>query len=181
MTILFLLFQTSGHTLSGLSAWWLHMVTLIFLRGLCGYEWVRKDKAGSFIKGTCCEFGVLASWHDNTGSYLQNGKGCLLWEVIWIQNNRPMQDSTVLIKMYKNIHVCLLQVRLRREALCTPYFHPPWVRTHDLQTMTVHFMSLRPPAQTARPSVTSNPFEKLSCIVWQKWSKQNTPQTPQKS
>ena len=28
------------HTLSGLSAWRLHMVTLIFLRGLCGYVWV---------------------------------------------------------------------------------------------------------------------------------------------
>ena len=25
---------------SGLSVWWLHMVTLIFLRGLCGYVWV---------------------------------------------------------------------------------------------------------------------------------------------
>ena len=24
----------------GLSAWWLHMVTLIFLQGLCGYVWV---------------------------------------------------------------------------------------------------------------------------------------------
>ena len=29
-----------GHTQSGLSTWWLHMVTLIFLRGLCGYVWV---------------------------------------------------------------------------------------------------------------------------------------------
>ena len=27
----------AGHTQSELSAWWLHMVTLIFLRGLCGY------------------------------------------------------------------------------------------------------------------------------------------------
>ena len=32
--------QTLGHTERGLSAWWLHMVTLIFLRGLCGYVWV---------------------------------------------------------------------------------------------------------------------------------------------
>ena len=32
--------QTSGHALSWLSAWWLHMVNLIFLRGLCGYVWV---------------------------------------------------------------------------------------------------------------------------------------------
>ena len=27
-------------TQSGLSAWWLHIVTLIFFRGLCGYVWV---------------------------------------------------------------------------------------------------------------------------------------------
>ena len=32
--------QTSDHTLSGLSAWWLRMVILIFLRGLCRYVWV---------------------------------------------------------------------------------------------------------------------------------------------
>ena len=32
--------QRSGHTESGLSAWWLYMVTLIFLMGLCGYVWV---------------------------------------------------------------------------------------------------------------------------------------------
>ena len=32
--------RTSGHTYSGLSAWWLNMVTLIFVRGLCGHVWV---------------------------------------------------------------------------------------------------------------------------------------------
>ena len=32
--------QIFGHTKSGLSARWLHMVTSIFLRGLCGYVWV---------------------------------------------------------------------------------------------------------------------------------------------
>ena len=44
MTILFLTSessgQASGHIQSGLSAWALHMVTLIFLGGLCGYVWV---------------------------------------------------------------------------------------------------------------------------------------------
>ena len=32
--------QTSDHTWSGLLAWWLHLVILIFLRGLCGNIWV---------------------------------------------------------------------------------------------------------------------------------------------
>ena len=32
--------QTSGHTQSRLSAWWLHMVTSIFLGGLHSYVWV---------------------------------------------------------------------------------------------------------------------------------------------
>ena len=32
--------QTYGHTLSGLSAWWMHTATFIFLRGLFGYVWV---------------------------------------------------------------------------------------------------------------------------------------------
>ena len=32
--------QTSGHTYSWLSVWWMHMVTLIFIGGLCGYIWV---------------------------------------------------------------------------------------------------------------------------------------------
>ena len=30
----------SGHTWNGLSAWWLHMIISIFLRGLCGCVWV---------------------------------------------------------------------------------------------------------------------------------------------
>ena len=32
--------QTSGHTLSELSAWWMHTASFIFLRGLFGYVWV---------------------------------------------------------------------------------------------------------------------------------------------
>ena len=32
--------QTSGHKWKWQSAWWLQMVSLIFLRGLCGYVWV---------------------------------------------------------------------------------------------------------------------------------------------
>ena len=32
-------FDISDHTWSGLSAWWSHMVTSIFFRGLCGYIW----------------------------------------------------------------------------------------------------------------------------------------------
>ena len=30
----------TGNTKSGLSTWWLHIVNLIFHRGLCGYVWV---------------------------------------------------------------------------------------------------------------------------------------------
>ena len=37
----------------------------------------------------------------------------------------------------------LVQVQLMTEVLCTPNSTQPGVRTHDLQIMTVHFMSLR--------------------------------------
>ena len=36
----FVKLATQATPKSGLSVWWCHMVTLIFLRGLCGYVWV---------------------------------------------------------------------------------------------------------------------------------------------
>ena len=37
----------------------------------------------------------------------------------------------------------LVQIQLKIEVLMHPKFNPTWVRTHDLQIITVHFMSLR--------------------------------------
>ena len=44
-----------------------------------------------------------------------------------------------------NVFIFVVQVdlRLKTEVLCTPSSTQPGVRTHDLQIMTVHFMSLR--------------------------------------
>ena len=62
---------------SGLSAWWLHMVTLIFLRGLCGYNgltYSRYNPSGVDVwKGkkqitvhmqTCLWYQLMFSMHD---------------------------------------------------------------------------------------------------------------------
>ena len=41
---------TSGHKWNGLSAWWLQMATLIFLKGLCGWVYIWVNILG-FIMG----------------------------------------------------------------------------------------------------------------------------------
>ena len=51
--------------------------------------------------------------------------------------------------MPTHLKMFFVQVRLGTEALRTPKFDPNGIRTHDLQIVTVHFMSPRRPLSYA--------------------------------
>ena len=84
--------QTAGPTLSGPSAWWLHIVTFIFLRGLCGYVWVNiltvSPTKGDALAETCIHHNLLKCF--NSRNLLQ--LNYLIWKYGWMDERcfRPL-------------------------------------------------------------------------------------------
>ena len=77
--------------------------------------------------------------HNQTQTQTQHYFACMRCKV-----RHNLSCINILYLLYIPQKIFLVQVRLRTEVLRTPKFDPTEVRTHDLQIMTVHSMSLRP-------------------------------------